>query len=204
MGIKPASEAPWTLFCPRKGCRPVPGRPMLPVIRQREIRQRELSVPVVCWEIPIPQKIMAWSTRPYMRAAFRMSSGSRPQIAAAFSGVHSFTLARSASNPSVLSRTNSFPHHPFFHDDVHHAVQKGHVGSGPELEIEVRVVGNAGPPRVGHKQTGTLGTRLFEEGRGNGMVFSGVGADDKNRFGLQGVGKNIGDRARADGLEQRR
>jgi hypothetical protein len=55
MGMRPASEAPCTLFCPRSGCSPAPGLPTLPVIAHIAIRQRELSVPVVCWEIPIPQ-----------------------------------------------------------------------------------------------------------------------------------------------------
>ena len=35
--MRPASEAPCTLFWPRKGCRPVPGRPTWPVIKASAI-----------------------------------------------------------------------------------------------------------------------------------------------------------------------
>ena len=36
----------------------MPGRPTWPVISASAIRQRELSVPWVCWEMPMPQKII--------------------------------------------------------------------------------------------------------------------------------------------------
>jgi hypothetical protein len=55
------SEAPCTLFWPRSGWSPAPRRPIWPVTRARLMRQRELLVPWVCWEMPIPQKIMAAS-----------------------------------------------------------------------------------------------------------------------------------------------
>ena len=58
MGMRPASEAPCTLFWPRSGCSPVPGRPTWPVIIESAMRQRALSVPWVCCEIPIPQKMI--------------------------------------------------------------------------------------------------------------------------------------------------
>jgi hypothetical protein len=48
IGISPASDAPCTLFWPRSGCRPVPGRPTWPHISASEIRQRALSVPWMC------------------------------------------------------------------------------------------------------------------------------------------------------------
>ena len=80
------SEAPCTLFCPRSGCRPLPGRPMLPVIAHSAIRQRALSVPVVCWEIPIPQKITPAPASPQTRATRRMTSAGTPVICSARSG----------------------------------------------------------------------------------------------------------------------
>ena len=58
MGISPASEAPCTLFWPRKGCIPVPDWPILPVKSAREMRLLALSVPCTCCDIPIPQKII--------------------------------------------------------------------------------------------------------------------------------------------------
>ena len=45
MGIRPASDAPCTLFWPRNGCKPAPSWPTLPVNNASEIRQRALSVP---------------------------------------------------------------------------------------------------------------------------------------------------------------
>ena len=59
------SEAPCTLFCPRSGCSPLPGRPTLPVIAHMAMRQRALSVPVVCWEIPMPQKMTPAPASPH-------------------------------------------------------------------------------------------------------------------------------------------
>jgi len=56
----PASDAPWTLFWPRKGCSPVPGRPICPVAMHSAIRQRTLSVPCTCWLTPMPHKMMAF------------------------------------------------------------------------------------------------------------------------------------------------
>jgi len=56
--MRPASEAPCTLFWPRSGCSPVPGRPTCPVVSASAIRQRALSVPCTCWLMPMPQKMM--------------------------------------------------------------------------------------------------------------------------------------------------
>ena len=61
MGMRPASEAPCTLFWPRNGWSPVPGRPTCPVTKANAMRQRALSVPWMCCEMPMPQKIMAAS-----------------------------------------------------------------------------------------------------------------------------------------------
>ena len=101
MGTRPTSDAPCTLFCPRSGCSPVPGRPTCPVINESAMRQRALSVPWTCWEIPIPQKTMARSAVAYLRATVRMVSASMPHTAAIFSGGKSSTRALSAANPSV-------------------------------------------------------------------------------------------------------
>jgi len=80
------SEAPCTLFCPRSGCRPAPGLPTFPVIEHIAIRQRALSVPVVCWEIPIPQKMTPDLALPQTRATRRISSAGTPVICSARSG----------------------------------------------------------------------------------------------------------------------
>ena len=80
------SEAPCTLFWPRSGCSPLPGLPMLPVIPHIAIRQRALSVPVVCWEIPMPQKITPAPASPQALATCRITAASMPVICAARSG----------------------------------------------------------------------------------------------------------------------
>ena len=47
------SQAPWTLFCPRSGLTPVEGLPTWPVSMARLAQDLTLSVPVVCWVMPI-------------------------------------------------------------------------------------------------------------------------------------------------------
>ena len=99
--MSPASEAPCTLFCPRSGCSPVPGRPTCPQISESAIRQRALSVPWVCCDTPMPQKMMALSARAKVRATLRNTSASMPQIGAISSGVNGFTVSASLSKSSV-------------------------------------------------------------------------------------------------------
>jgi hypothetical protein len=101
IGMRPASEAPWTLFWPRSGCRPVPGRPTWPQSSASEIRQRELSVPWMCWETPMPQKIIAARAPAKVRATSRIIAASTPQTGAIFSGVKPRTCSAKASKPSV-------------------------------------------------------------------------------------------------------
>ena len=74
----------------------MPGRPTWPVIEHSAIRQRALSVPVVCWEIPMPQKTTAAPASPHSFATVRISSASIPQICAARSGGYSFTVFASS------------------------------------------------------------------------------------------------------------
>jgi hypothetical protein len=84
------------LFWPRSGCRPVPGLPTWPVIAHIAIRQRELSVPVVCWEIPMPQKMTPAPASPHSRATSRIVAASMPQIWAERSGVYCLTIFASS------------------------------------------------------------------------------------------------------------
>lgn len=87
MGINPASEAPCTLFCPRSGCRLVPGRPIWPVISASAIRQRALSVPCTCCDTPMPHRIIDPLDVAYSRATSRSVSAAMPQIGAMLSGL---------------------------------------------------------------------------------------------------------------------
>ena len=47
------SQAPCTLFWPRSGLTPLPGLPILPVSMARSPTAMTLSVPWVCWVIPM-------------------------------------------------------------------------------------------------------------------------------------------------------
>ena len=73
----------------------MPGRPIWPQISDSAIRQRALSVPWVCCDTPMPQKMMALSARAKVRATLRSTSGAMPQIGAISSGVNGFTLSAS-------------------------------------------------------------------------------------------------------------
>ena len=86
MGISPASLAPCTLFWPRSGCRPVPGRPIWPVQVASAIRQRTLSVPCTCWLTPMPHRMIDDFAVAYARATSRSVAAGMPQIGAMASG----------------------------------------------------------------------------------------------------------------------
>ena len=79
----------------------MPGRPIWPQISDSAIRQRALSVPWVCCDTPMPQKMIALSARAKVRATLRSTSGSMPQIGDISSGVNGFTLSASLSKSSV-------------------------------------------------------------------------------------------------------
>ena len=53
------SDEPCTLFCPRSGSSPEPGRPILPHIRARLQISRTTSEPYLCSVTPRPQRIDA-------------------------------------------------------------------------------------------------------------------------------------------------
>ncbi len=72
-----------------------------PHISASEIRQRELSVPWMCWEMPMPQKIMPAFAVAKSRATWRSVSAGMPQIASIFSGGKLARCAFSASQFSV-------------------------------------------------------------------------------------------------------
>jgi hypothetical protein len=58
----------------------------LPVIEHKAMRQRALSVPVVCWEIPMPQYTTAARASPQVFATSRIMSALTPVICSARSG----------------------------------------------------------------------------------------------------------------------
>ena len=69
------------------------------------IRQRALSVPLTCWDIPMPQKMIAFSARANLRATVRNSSASMPQTGAISSGVKGRICSAKAAKPSTVAWT---------------------------------------------------------------------------------------------------
>ncbi len=63
------SQAPCTLFWPRSGFTPPPAIPRWPQSMARLASDLTLSVPVVCWVIPMQYRMLARSAVAYMRAA---------------------------------------------------------------------------------------------------------------------------------------
>ncbi len=55
-------------------------------MEHKAIRHRALSVPVVCCEIPMPQKMIPAFASPQTRATSRIVSAGMPVICATFSG----------------------------------------------------------------------------------------------------------------------
>ena len=72
------SPPPWTLFCPRSGCRPEPHLPTLPVSSARLISAKTLSTALWCSVIPSVQQSCAFSARPYACARSRIASAGTP------------------------------------------------------------------------------------------------------------------------------
>ena len=77
--MQPASPQPWTLFWPRSGEMPLPGRPSWPATSERLSSAWALAVPLVCWVTPMPQIRHEPENggRAYQRAAWTMSAPGR-------------------------------------------------------------------------------------------------------------------------------
>ena len=65
------------------------------------MRQRALSVPWVCCDTPMPQKMIAARALAYLRATVRITSAPMPQIGSMASGVNFSRWTLSFSKPSV-------------------------------------------------------------------------------------------------------
>ena len=65
----------------------MPGRPIWPVIRQSAIRQRALSVPWMCCEMPMPHRIIEPFDVANRRATSLIVSAGMPQTGAIASGL---------------------------------------------------------------------------------------------------------------------
>ena len=143
---------PCTLFWPRSGCRPWPGRPTCPVTAASAMRQRALSVPWVLCEIPMPQKRIPASA-PGVDAGHGAKGGG---VDAAHRG-HRLRGERLDVAAQVLETLGPGRHVPpvvelLGDDDVEERVQEGHVRAGTEPEYVPGVPGEAVLPRIHHDE----------------------------------------------------
>ena len=86
-----------------------------------------------------------------------MTAASRPQIAAARSGVQSATWAASSSKPSVWAATHGSSIEPVADEHVHHRQHQGDVGAGQRLDELVGGLGGDRADRVDHDDLGAVG-----------------------------------------------
>ena len=75
----------------------MPGRPIWPVISDSAIRQRALSVPWTCCEMPMPHRIIEPFEVAKRRATVRIVSAGMPQTGAIASGLKPSTLRFSSA-----------------------------------------------------------------------------------------------------------
>ena len=191
------------MFWPRSGCSPVPGRPIWPVISDSAIRQRALSVPWVCCETPMPQKMIALSARAKVRATLRSTSGSMPQIGAISSGVKSLMFSAELVEALDIGLDVLLVVKLLGDDDVEHAVEHRHVGAVLELHHVPGVALERLAARVHHDEVGAALGGLLEEGGGDRMIFGRVGADHDDDVGILALVERRGHGRRADAFHQR-
>ena len=127
-----------------------PGRPTWPVIRHSAIRQRALSVPWTCCEMPMPHRIIepfevAKSAR---HLADRLAPGCRRSAPSSPGGSPSRSPSAPRSRWCGRLTKASFDQ-ALVDDRVDHRVQQRDVGVGLELQEVRRVAREVGAARVG-------------------------------------------------------
>ena len=95
------SPPPCTLFWPRSGLSPAPGRPTCPHNKARLINDNTLSTPLWCSVIPSVQQICAVFALPKACASSRIASAGTPVTLLPCSSVHSSTDAAYSAKPLV-------------------------------------------------------------------------------------------------------
>ena len=168
------------------------------------IRQRALSVPVVCWEMPMPQKMTPAPASPHRRA----TSADRVGVDAGdLRGALGRVLLDQLGELAVVRRAlgdELAVDQPEADDLVHDAVVEGDVGAGLDLAVDVGVVGDPLAARVDDDQLRPAPAGLLEERRGDRVVGRRVRAGEDRDVGVDDVAVGRRHRARADALEQRR
>ena len=77
-------------------------------------------------------------------------------------------------------------------DDMHEAVDQGHVGSQAVLYMQMGQGGDLGPPGIDHDELGPIGPGPHQAHGGNGVGHRGVRADGEDTIGVFQFGKGVG------------
>ena len=91
---------------------------------------------------------------------------------------------------------------PFLDDHMHDGVEQRHVARRLELQHVAGVFAHRLAARINDDELGAAFCRLLEEGRGDGMVFGRIGADDHDNVGVLDLVEGRGHGAGADALDQ--
>ena len=201
--MRPASEAPCTLFWPRSGCSPVPGPADLAGDqRQRDQAARIVGAVGVLRNAHAPEDDRRLGAREFARhgaddvgldAADRRHLLRRVVLDALGKRLEAFDVGLDVLLVVELFR----------HDRVEHAVEHRHVGAVLELQHMRGMALERLAARVGDDHGRAALLRLLEEGRGHGMIFRRIGADDENHFGVLALVESSRHRAGADAFHQR-
>ena len=84
-------------------------------------------------------------------------------------------------------------------DDVHEAVDQGHVGSQAVLYMQMGQGGDLGPPGIDHDELGPIGPGPHQAHGGNGVGHRSVRADGEDTIGVFQFGKGVGHCPTAEG-----
>ena len=193
------SRDPIALHWPVIELAPVPGRPMLPVMRARSMRACAVRTPWWLWLTPIVHQNDTASP-PAMASAMRcIWSGGTPLSCSTRSRVKSATNRAKSSNPSVCSATKPVSTAPIADEQVGQPVEQGEVG----LRSQGDVLGG------GHRRLGAPGiddddrrvVRVRRDAVPHDRVgHAEVGADEDDHVGRLEVGVGVGRRVEPERL----
>ena len=90
----------------------------------------------------------------------------------------------------------------FGNQNMHQAIEEGHVGAHLDGDMDIGEFGQLGVPRISHNQVSALLDSILQEGGSHRMRLRHVGADDEEGLGLGKISKRIGHRPRTKSSRQ--
>ena len=84
-------------------------------------------------------------------------------------------------------------------DDVHHAVEQGHIGAGLDLQEHVCFPAQGNPAGLSHDDLGTLLLCLTDQRTDDRVSLGGVGAGDEDHILVSSFGNGVGHSTGAQG-----